>query len=80
MVKESYSDYFYYIENPTRSIEVIEKQLLQTEQAKIEKKKLYENDLYRDPFKWHLYVCDRINCKLCQLIERSENVSQSDKK
>jgi hypothetical protein len=73
MVKESYSEFFYYIENPTRSLEVIEKQLLQTEEANIKKKKLFENDLYRDPFKWHKYICDRTQCELCQVIDDIRN-------
>lgn len=63
LIKDNYGDFFYYIENKYRTIDEIKRDI----EEKQAQKKRYEDELYNDPFAYHLYECDRNNCELCKI-------------
>jgi len=77
MIKDSYGEYFYASHNKVRTIEQIEKELIENEEKELLKHKLMEESLYSNPIKWHKYTCEHTNCPICRWIDSCENDSQS---
>lgn len=77
MVKDSYGEYFYATQNKCRSIEDIEKEIIEKEEKEMELNKLKEESIYNDPIEWHKYTCEHTNCPICKWIGQCENDSQS---
>ncbi len=77
LIKDNYGDFFYATFNKTRTIQQIEKELLEKEEKEIEKHKLWEESISNDPIQWHKYTCEFTDCPICRWIGQCENVSES---